>query len=118
MGELTNAAYQEAVKKLRALRTKQHQDDLRELMKTQWGRRIAYWLVFDLGGITKTERAAKGSALLRNEGRRVMADDIHKQLMTADPGACLGLLAEQASARQADLALLQQAKAAFKEDDR
>jgi len=121
-GNLSNEQYQERVRQANKQRDRQRDDDLRELMKQAWGRRLVYWLVF---GDPSTERPKEfvgrlntsvfdsgikdglSCAILaaRIDGARMFAMEFHNDLERVAPSALVTMLEEQLHDRVVALAL-------------
>ena len=121
-GKLSNEQYQNRVRQANNQRDRQRDDDLKQLMSTSWGRRLAYWLIH---GDPSTERPKEfigrlgssvfdssirdgvGCAILaaRVDGARMFAIELHNDIERVTPGALVTMLEEQLHDRVVALAL-------------
>jgi hypothetical protein len=83
----------------------QRDGDLRNLLSQDWGRRLVYWLVFDVGGMcagsfdeTKRDGNNTGMFTAYNEGRRAAGIDIFNRVESASRGSVLEAWKEQSLA--------------------
>jgi hypothetical protein len=93
-------------------RERQREDDLRQLMAEDWGRRIAHWVVFDMCGLqaSSVDMGIKDglcSALhaFHRQGAQGVGIDVHNEMQRLAPKQVLLMAEEQIRASQADLAL-------------
>lgn len=110
-GKLTDKKYQSAKRDIERRRKRQFSDDLVSFMGETWGRRLAYWMCFELGNIHGNSFAPSikdgvCSALhtAHSEGRREMAGEILAYIQEVAPGAHLAMMQEQIRDRQEELA--------------
>lgn len=106
--------------------------DLGALLRTDWGRRIAMWLVFQLGelmsvamrssplghavaAIKDGDTADRHAAFF--DGRRDMASDIYAALAAADPAGVLEMHAEYMRAKIAEIASMDHKSAMERQDE-
>ena len=92
------------------VRAVRHYGDLRTLMDQDWGRRLAYWLIFELGGLhgdafAADKRDATEQHTAYRLGRQSLAREFDKAAKEVAPHDYLAMMAEQIRERQADLAL-------------
>ncbi len=107
-GNHSEGQYRSAVKRLEDQRLKQREVDLRELLRHDWGERLAYFVVFELGRLeSRSFVAGQPDVTARNEGIREVAEEFKRQLMDADPEGWFHMLLNQVRTRKADLELAQ-----------
>ncbi len=111
-GPLSDAQLQERLRVFQNAREIERREDVRELMSHPWGRRLAYWLVYELGGLHGEAFAAEiKHGAEQHTAYRLGRQSLARSFLTAAqeiaPQDYLAMMAEQIRARQADLALEQ-----------
>lgn len=102
---------EEQTERLAAMADRQLKADLQDMLKTESGRRIAAWLIYDLGALESISfrnnapgspvpmgiKDGMGAAqhLAFHEGRRDMAADLYNQLADADPAGLAQTMQER-----------------------
>lgn len=109
-GKLSDAQFQARLRDIAKRRERQREEDLRQLMRHDWGRRVAHWIVFDAGRLQAVSfnPAIKGDSSLHThfaEGRRDLAIDVHNELQRLSPRECVAMMQEQVNAAESDLAI-------------
>lgn len=109
-GNLSDPQFQDKMRDAGRRRERQREDDLKSLMRHDWGRRVVYWVVYDLGRSMSVsfDPRIKGDSSLHThfaDGRRDLAIDVYNEIQRLAPRELLAMMAEQISAAQADLAL-------------
>lgn len=111
-GKLSDAQYQDRVRKVQKERERQVTDDLLELVRHEWGRRLAYWLIFEHGrvhglcfdpGIKDGLCASLHQA--KAEGRRESAHELHAMISAVAPEAVIAMMGERGKRALVDLSL-------------
>lgn len=111
-GKLSDAQYQDRLRQAQRERERDLADDLERLLAGEWGRRLAYWLVFEHGrlhglsfdaGIRDGACAALHQA--KAEGRREAAHELYAMLLDASPSGAVAMMSERTKRAVADMAL-------------
>jgi hypothetical protein len=105
-----SASAQQAVRDIEKRRRREHEEDLHSLMSHDWGRRLCYWLIYELGGLHAPSFAggikdgvcaALHSA--KTEGFREMAGAVMQQVQSLALNDYLIMMSEQIQNRQAEM---------------
>jgi hypothetical protein len=86
-------AQNEAVKINAENRAKTHEADIKWLMSSPRGRRLAWWLL-DKAGVNRTSYSNSGSAMAFNEGQRNMGLMIQADIVSMAPERYMDMLVE------------------------
>ena len=114
LGSLSDAQYQERLRVVHKARDRQRLEDLRTLMANDWGRRLAYWLTYELAGVQERvfdgsikDGGSSGQHMAFRDGRRAVGLDLVAELQATSPIHWLSMIDEANRERKADLALEQ-----------
>ena len=115
-GNMSNEQYQARARHLLKRQEMQREEDLKALMAQPWGRRVAWWLIFDVGRLQAETFQMSGEmsaakdglcgALLtaRNTGRQAVARELQENIRAASPGDWLKMYEEEIRTTAAELA--------------
>lgn len=86
-------------------RQEQRGEDLRALMSTEWGRRIAYWQIYELSGVTRRSYNAgikygAELSMAHGEGMREVGLELLRLVKETAPDQYLAMMAERIQASQ------------------
>jgi len=111
-GKLSDKQFQARARDVERRLMRQRDDDLRELMSAQYGRRVAVWIIYELGRLQDesfdgSKRDGLNTALFtaRAEGRRELAIDLHNELQRLAPDMVVRMLQERLETIQAEMSL-------------
>lgn len=111
-GPLSDPQHQDRLRIMERARERQHENDLERLMNETWGRRLAYWLIYELGSLQSNAFAfdmkhATAEHTAYRCGRQEPARRLQGELQDIAPRQWIEMLDEQNLERIAGLALEQ-----------
>lgn len=96
--EFDGEARNEALKVDSENRAKTHEADIKWLMSSPRGRRLAWWLL-DKAGVNRTSYSNSGSAMAFNEGQRNMGLMVQADIVSMAPERYMEMLVEGRSGK-------------------
>lgn len=116
-GHLSDAQYQNRVREIEKRRERQRVDDLRKLLKDPAGRRVFYYIIFELGRLNELsfnpaikDGVNSSQHMAINEGCRSLAREFKTNIEDADSDGFLTMMAEEIAERHKALNYQAEAK--------